>query len=494
MIYMIKNKKESIWILVFVFSGIILASIYCMLNKKMITDIYLPAGLWNDEAFYYKQVEGMVKYGIPQGYFGYAETSAKYLTLGAWSPAILVPYVIWGKAFGWTLLSPIYCNLFLFTFSLLLFYLWVRPDKRQMMTFIMLLTCSPMVIRYIISGMTEAFFFSGAIIMCGILYKLNKEGKSFLFIVISYLLIGYFTLARPYIIIILLVPFWFCRKQYFNKSGWVLLGTVFYASIVMGMYMWLSKYLCAPFFKPLISSDVIDNFNQGIIHGIVGLFTKYFLGWKEIIGYCADAFTGADAGEYYLYFLAANFIMLFLYLKDRKNYILLYTLFCNFVIISAIIMLYATRQGGRHLLMLHVWNIMIISMQKNIWGKSFFTAFLVLILLVVPKNSYTYTIPYGDQTTINENLKIKEELQAVLHLEQDVGWNNTIAWIVDGEYGINYFLPSGFGININYDGIGYEEIKSKYILVKEEKDTNSLVKEKAEKIWQYNDYILYKKR
>lgn len=133
-------------------------------------------------------------------------------------------------------------------------------------------------------------------------------------------------------------------------------------------------------------------------------------------------------------------------------------------------------------------------MQKNIWGKSFFTAFLVLILLVVPKNSYTYTIPYGDQTTINENLKIKEELQAVLHLEQDVGWNNTIAWIVDGEYGINYFLPSGFGININYDGIGYEEIKSKYILVKEEKDTNSLVKEKTEKIWQYNDYILYKKR
>lgn len=48
----------------------------------------------------------------------------------------------------------------------------------------------------------------------------------------------------------------------------------------------------------------------------------------------------------------------------------------------------------------------------------------------MPQNSYTYTIPYGDQTVIKENLNIKEELQAVLHLEQDVGRNNTLSCLV----------------------------------------------------------------
>ena len=38
--------------------------------------------------------------------------------------------------------------------------------------------------------------------------------------------------------------------------------------------------------------------------------------------------------------------------------------------------------------------------------------------------SYTYTISYGDQTVI------KEELQAVLHLEQDIGRNNTISCLI----------------------------------------------------------------
>lgn len=45
------------------------------------------------------------------------------------------------------------------------------------------------------------------------------------------------------------------------------------------------------------------------VYGIVGLFAKYFLGWKETIGYCADAFTGADAGEYYLYFLQPSYYL-----------------------------------------------------------------------------------------------------------------------------------------------------------------------------------------
>ena len=39
--------------------------ITCALNDFALWEVYIPASEWNDELFYYKQVEGMVKYGYP---------------------------------------------------------------------------------------------------------------------------------------------------------------------------------------------------------------------------------------------------------------------------------------------------------------------------------------------------------------------------------------------------------------------------------------------
>lgn len=487
------DKKEAFCAIMFIFSGVLCATLYCLANKRMITEIYLPSGSWNDEAFYYKQVEAMIKYGIPQGYFGYAEQGAKYLTLGAWSPAILVPYVILGKIFGWGLLSPIFCNLFLFSIALFLFYLWVRPCPKSMVCFILMLMSSPIIIRYIISGMTETFFFASAILMSGMYYKLKKSYNDS-FLIFTYLLIGYFTLARPYVIIMLLLPLGFWKKHHPSITCIAILSTVLWGSTIMIIYVLVNKYLCAPFFTPIIDNNFINNFQQGIVYGIGSALSKYFMGWKDIIGYLVAAFSGSDVGEYYFYFLIVSLVIFILLITDRKNKILIYTVLCNFIIISAVIMLYSTKSGGRHLLMFYVWGLIIISMQEKAWGKWLFAVMSIAVLLFVPKNDYTYTIPYRENAVVNENIEIREELSCILKLEDEVGWNNTIAWIVDWEYGICYFLPVGFGININYDGIGYDEIKSQYILVKEEALTNELIREKAEKIWEHNNYILYRKQ
>ena len=48
---------------------------------RSIGQVYLPSSEWNDELFYFKQVEGIVNYGFPRGYFGFNESHALQLSL-----------------------------------------------------------------------------------------------------------------------------------------------------------------------------------------------------------------------------------------------------------------------------------------------------------------------------------------------------------------------------------------------------------------------------
>ena len=42
----------------------------CAAAQKSIGEVYLPSSEWNDELFYYKQVESIVEFGYPYGYYG----------------------------------------------------------------------------------------------------------------------------------------------------------------------------------------------------------------------------------------------------------------------------------------------------------------------------------------------------------------------------------------------------------------------------------------
>ena len=85
---------------------------------RSIGQVYLPSSEWNDELFYFKQVEGIVNYGFPRGYFGFNESHALQLSFAAWSPMLVFPWILWGLLFGWNLLSPVICNIVLLTICL----------------------------------------------------------------------------------------------------------------------------------------------------------------------------------------------------------------------------------------------------------------------------------------------------------------------------------------------------------------------------------------
>jgi len=80
------QKKENIRFLLQVMFAAALpwlcAFLHLFLQGKGLGEVWLPGSEWNDELFYYKQVEGMVKEGYPLGYFGFNESLSLYLQFG----------------------------------------------------------------------------------------------------------------------------------------------------------------------------------------------------------------------------------------------------------------------------------------------------------------------------------------------------------------------------------------------------------------------------
>lgn len=184
---------------------VVCCMVYCAMQGKSIGDVYLPCSEWNDELFYFKQVEGIVNYGYPQGYFGFNESHALKLSFAAWSPVLVFPWIFWGVLFGWNMMSPVICNIFLMTLACFLFVWLVKPGWKQLgITSLLFCLYTPFV-RYMLSAMPEVICFSLLIIFYSLAINyLNRERTVKL--VILFVLSGLFTLMRPYALLFMLLP------------------------------------------------------------------------------------------------------------------------------------------------------------------------------------------------------------------------------------------------------------------------------------------------
>ena len=187
------------------FLPLVLCVITCALQGYAIWDAYLPASEWNDELFYFKQVDGMVKYGFPYGYFGFNESHAEVLSFAAWSPVLVWPWLIWGFLFGWELISPIYCNIAIMMIAVFLFVWVVKPNWKQMVRMAVLFAAFPLFTRYMLSGMPECTCFGMLIVFFGFAYAYMQEEKK-TSIIGMFVISGLLTLMRPYMIVFMLLP------------------------------------------------------------------------------------------------------------------------------------------------------------------------------------------------------------------------------------------------------------------------------------------------
>ena len=93
---------------------------------------------WNDEDFYYKQVEAVLKYGRPLGYYGYQGSHAHIGTFGAHGFFILTPYVLFSALFGLNYYTIALVNNVLLAVAIFLAIVLLKPGKIQIIGLLLL--------------------------------------------------------------------------------------------------------------------------------------------------------------------------------------------------------------------------------------------------------------------------------------------------------------------------------------------------------------------
>ncbi len=462
--------------------------ITCVSQGYSIRQVSLPVSEWNDELFYFKQVEAILSHGYPQGYFGFNESHALKYSFAAWSPVLVWPWLLYGVIFGWNLLSPIICNIALLCITMVLVVLLVRPTWKQCGIFSLLFVTFTPFSRYMLCGMPEIICFCMVMAYFALLYselEKHKRGKLILLFIMAVVM----TWMRPYLILFLLLP----AYLWFRKNKMVAIcGSVCIFGVTGVVYYLINHYLGAEYFTPLFKTEWIDPFLQGhILTGIRGILVRIYYEGKNFFAITKQGFiSGLAEGSFFICFLVIMLILFgqaFLdFMESRRNkdeqkgkLALLngYLALCFFAMWMALLLMYKMKEGSKHLLTFMVMGILAISLMKTKFFKKavVLAATFVLLFWVKGDQPYDYQVPF-ETVERNAQMEYWEKVfdeKLTLSSENVPNYDNVVIWTFADEnvltdWQVLYALPSGFGISCCYsdyvmDHLG--DLQSKYLLI-----------------------------
>lgn len=477
------NKIEAylLNIIVVLLPFLVVGFILFLNGYKLRFSILLPA--WNDEVGWWNQVNTMIQYGKPFGYYGYNGTHAAIGKWAAWGGTPLLPYFLFGKIFGWNLYSMALANMTFLSISLFIFLILTKPDKKQKVWLIGTYICLTIAIGYSMTSMSEGLRYSLGIILTALLIWLEQKsqkknqkfsGKDF-FITIIIIIIVYYAIT-VYLIFSLVVPlfcwFFFRKKKFLLRAG--------ISFIITGL-----TTVSANHFVSLTSSPYTTSTISQIIQTIKDK------GWYQGICYVLDLFFNNLATvdfpnllngdtilfwffSFYLLFLCYLTVVLLRLLKNidktdcftgNKNYYIL-ALWVTAGFLFGYCMLYT---GSKWTLCrgintgLIMALLFLIFVENRIDKKGFI---LISLLSIVSIWGY-YSQIVDERASIAQYtdtiLAEKKQMEEVIEISKDNSvWENTVA-----HYGtVNFMyltLPAGCGLN--YMIAGKENKNAKYALI-----------------------------
>lgn len=480
----------------------------CAMDGEIISRVWLPASAWNDELFYYKQVEGIINYGYPQGYFGFNESHALKLSFAAWSPVLVFPWILWGLVFGWNLGSPIVCNIVLTSVVCFLFAWLVKPTWKQTGVLALLFSLYTPFTRYMLSGMAEVICFDLVILFYALAVNYLNDKKAFK-LALLFVLGVLMTLMRPYLLLFLLLP----SYLWIRRNGWRgALGSAAVMAAAVGIYAAVKHFFGAEYFAPLFFTDWVDAFfERGIWGGIRFCITKLHYMGKGFFESLIKGFrTGLPAGAYFggytviLCILAGQSVLDWRrfralgkassdsVVRDEENVtarrslynrlvVQIHLAFCFVAMFFALLLMYKLEEGSRHLLTFMTAGIFLIALMDTRFFKKavLVGAVFAYLYTYMAEDPLYYELPYRQEERVEQLSEWEDIFDARLELdrEQEVpNYDNSVIWVFqdkgpDGElkfvsWQFLYALPEGFGISCcmpeyileNFDGL-----KSRYI-------------------------------
>ncbi len=470
----------------------------CAMDGKKLTDLYLPTSPWNDELFYYKLTECVSKYGFPQGYFGFNEKHGQLLSFAAWSPVLLLFFVIYALLFGWNLLSPIFCNLLIMSLAMLGFGLIVKCGRAQTAAAVVAYGLFMPVTRFTLSVMPEATFYGLLLIYMALVIRgagsrvfmggVQKTFASRSLIVWLFVITALLTLMRPYFLLLFWAPISLLKK----RSGWgkaLGIGAIPVALTVVAYYL-INHFFSAPYLVDLFYTDGIDALKtQGLFGGIAYNLQKFKNSSYAIFLWCKEALLGRAGhmeGAHYLTFLvcALTWFVIFVvsavkcvagkkaYKEETRGREDLLPAFQMTLVMAgffaADMLMYRLAEGSRHTLPFIFISILCFgylafrsaSVAKSI-GVGFLAVLLIFEFWIKADFPYEYDLYYAEEGKVTEIETFGKQCRANMHLTKEgatvPNYDNTVIWtfrdVVEGEkelvdYGPLYALPEGFGINL----------------------------------------------
>ena len=453
-----------------------------LVARQSLFDVWFCGSNWPDELFYYQMTSGVVHHGIPQGYFGYNEGTAQFLSFGTWNPLLLLFWSLYGAVFGWNILSPVICNIVLMTVALFLFAFFAKPGfAKTIILFALLFVLTP-ISRFLMSCMPEISVLAIVTVMLGLWYRAN-EGYRPSYMVISYVLLFISVLMRPYLLLFVIIP----AVREFKQRKLKITVPMAVAFLSLSAYGITTKLFSSPYFYNAISLDWITGFfAYGPKRGFEIFKNTFMAKGSDIVGRIWPGLRYGEAGNaYYGVFVAFMIIFIVIGIKDlimkRKN--ALFTFSYALILIGmlfALTMMYTLNEGARHLLIFIAAGCMILSVRD--FDKTDIAVpvgcFLIFSWVFIYKgtDNYYYHVSFKD-----EGAEYVEDiaLQAKdgMALSKGLSWDNTVIWVSldyipeSDEYAetvwrMLYGLPEGYGLNIcsaDYVKDNIDDLKSRYI-------------------------------
>lgn len=477
-----ENRTRILTMLILGCLPVLLGVMYCAACGGSLSDVFLPASYWNDELFYYKQTDGILRAGYPLGYFGYNESHARMLSFGYWCPLVFLPWTVWGLLFGWNLNSVVLCNLVCVVIGIMAFAWLAQPDFRQTCSIALLVGLFTPFTRFVLSSVVEYLFLSVIFVYAGLFFAYARnERKCYLngMLILSVFL----TILRPYYLSLVLLPVFLFQSR---GSRWKL---KFLGGGLLGMAgYFLSKYcLSAEYLFIEIGGGFLGVLKQeGIAVGIRAFGTQTLDAADSLIRLLKDAVRyGNEGGCFYGVFGILGVFFLLIAMREWKGQCLekargavgmagVYVF-----LMAAIVYMYDIHNGDRHLMAFILLGLLFLGMysgrKMGIVLKVFISAVLIFFYFIKPGTDYERQVPFTDDKLKREIVELKEELEEKMALSEKLSWNNTVIWlaydIVDEEIVAEqwqqlYALPAGFGINHcsqNYVMDNFDNINSRYI-------------------------------
>lgn len=467
---------------------------------RSIGEVYLPASEWNDELFYYKQVESIVEFGYPLGYYGFNESHGLKLSFAAWSPVLVLPWIVWGLLFGWNLLSPVICNIFLMTLAMFLFVWLTKPTWKQMGVLTFLFCLYTPFVRYMLSGMPEIICISHLIVFYGLAVSYQRSeraGKLAGLFIIS----GLLTLMRPYMLLFLLLPvyFWIRAARRQGKILWGILGSGAVSGAVLLCYALIKHYFGAEYFHPLFFTDWITVFfTDGFGAGIHNFFSTLYWKGRDFYAHTVQGLrTGLASGAFFAGYLTTMAVLLWQTAVDagklrrtrgqmqeqevlRGQLTAEAHLAFSFVgMLFALLLMYKLTEGSKHLLTFMAVGVFVISLMETRFYKKAVLLGAVFAYLYTYKavDPYDYQTPYveAERQAQVEDWRLRFDGALTLTREAVPNYDNVVIWVFNEQsaegqtmkWQLLYALPEGFGVSCCQKDFvlqNFDDLNSRYIV------------------------------